>query len=125
MLFEFPEEGELRITSEACVGAKPLAHVGLAKLLQISDLPLVVLITLSLYLFLNEMGRLRTKGVRNWLLKPQTYYDCAMMSLAFYVAINVFLHLPLPPPRPLHPSVARLLRSDQRLPQSMAPHTHS
>ena len=90
VLFEFPEEGELRITSEACVGAKPLAHVGLAKLLQISDLPLVVLITLSLYLFLNEMGRLRTKGVRNWLLKPQTYYDCAMMSLAFYVAINVF-----------------------------------
>ena len=89
VLFEFPEEGELRITSEACVGAKPLAHVGLAKLLQISDLPLVVLITLSLYLFLNEMGRLRTKGVRNWLLKPQTYYDCAMMSLAF-VAINVF-----------------------------------
>ena len=73
VLFEFPEEGELRITSEACVGAKPLAHVGLAKLLQISDLPLVVLITLSLYLFLNEMGRLRTKGVRNWLLKPQTY----------------------------------------------------
>ena len=55
------------------VGAKPLAHVGLAKLLQISDLPLVVLITLSLYLFLNELGRLRTKGVRNWLLKPQTY----------------------------------------------------
>ena len=45
VLFEFPEEGELRITSEACVGAKPLAHVGLAKLLQISDLPLVVLIT--------------------------------------------------------------------------------
>ena len=73
VLFEFPEEGELRITSEACVGAKPLAHVGLAKLLQISDLPLVVLITLSLYLFLNEMGRPRTKGVRNWLLKPQTY----------------------------------------------------
>ena len=28
--------------------------------------------------------------MRNWLLKPQTYYDCAMMSLAFYVAINVF-----------------------------------
>ena len=38
----------------------------------------------------NALVAPQQKGVRNWLLKPQTYYDCAMMSLAFYVAINVF-----------------------------------
>ena len=69
----------MRITSEACVGSKPLVNNWLYALLGISNLPLIVLITLSLYLFLNEMGRLRTKVAQFRAIPRNPAQSCAIL----------------------------------------------